>query len=242
MEAKLVNVTKKYGSLRALDDVSMDFLPGKITCVVGLNGAGKTSLLRCLAGLTVPDQGAVTLGDEPLARERIDLRRRFYFLPDMPVLFDDQPVIRNLSRILHLYEADTRPDMSQRVSRLLEDLDMLALADKRADTLSRGQFYKVGLCALLALNPDLWILDEPFASGMDPQGISVFRRAAREAASTGKTVIYTTQLLDLAERFSDHICVLNAGKLQTHVATASLTASPDGALETLLIKLREPAT
>jgi len=240
MEAKLVNVTKQYGSLKALDDVSVDFSPGQITCVVGLNGAGKTSLLRCLAGLTVPDQGVVTLADEPLARDRLDLRRRFYFLPDTPALFEDQTVSRNLSRILHLYQVDTQPGISQHVGQLLEDLDMLALLDKRADTLSRGQFYKVGLCLLLAIQPDLWLLDEPFASGMDPQGIITFKRAARAAAEAGKTVIYTTQLIDLAEKFSDQICILNNGKVAQYLATKELVADKVGALESLLVKLREP--
>jgi ABC-2 type transport system ATP-binding protein len=241
MDARLQNVTKGYGTLRALDGATVAFPKGKITCVVGLNGAGKTTLLRCLAGLSVPDDGSVFLDEELLNRGRLDLRRRFYFLPDTPTLFDDQPVSRNLSRILHLYEADNRPEMSQRVGQLLEDLDMLALVEKRADTLSRGQYYKVGLCLLLAIDPDLWLLDEPFASGMDPQGITVFRRAARAAANAGKTVIYTTQLIDLAEKFSDQICVLNQGKVEKTIATADLVAGTEGgALESLLEKLRDP--
>ena len=86
-------------------------------------------------------------------------------------------------------------------------------------SLSRGQQYKTALTAMIALDRELWLLDEPFASGMDPLGINAFKRHARHASKRGKTIVYTTQILEIVESFSDQVLVLNAGEL---VAAGSL--------------------
>jgi ABC-type multidrug transport system ATPase subunit len=78
-------------------------------------------------------------------------------------------------------------------------------------SLSRGQAYKAALVAMLAADREVWLLDEPFSSGMDPHGIDAFKRYARAAAERGRTILYSTQLLDVAERFSDRVCVINHG-------------------------------
>jgi ABC-type multidrug transport system ATPase subunit len=97
---------------------------------------------------------------------------------------------------------------------LLHEFDLLPLAMRMVGSLSRGQSYKAGLVSMLALDRELWLLDEPFASGMDPLGIDAFRRHARAAAARGHTIIYSTQLLDVAERFSDRVCLIHQGEIR----------------------------
>jgi ABC-type multidrug transport system ATPase subunit len=240
MKIELRGVTKKFGKTLALDDVTLEFKPGEIVAVLGPNGAGKTTLLRSLAGIVGPDKGNVLFDDAPLRRDRIDQRRRFFFLPDFPFLFWDQDVLRNLGIILRLHDADGE-GMENRVCDLMHEFDLLPLANSPANTLSRGQAYKTALAGWIAANPEAWLLDEPMASGMDPLGLSAFKRHAREAASLGRTIIYTTQLLDVAERFSDRVCVIHEGKVRAFDSVEKLRADAHdkhNVLESLFQSLR----
>lgn len=212
MKIELRAVLKSYGSVRALDRVSLDIEPGQIIGLLGPNGAGKTTMLRCLAGIAAPDQGQIYFDEQEFLRSRLDLRRRLYFLPDFPFHFWDQSILRNLAIVLRVFEADS-PGSELRIVDLLRDFDLLPLALRPVGSLSRGQAYKAGLTAMIAADPDVWLLDEPFASGMDPHGIDAFKRYARAAASRGRTIIYSTQILDVAERFSDRVCVIHQGSI-----------------------------
>lgn len=212
MKIELRTVTKSYRSIRALSRVSLEFSPGQLISLLGPNGAGKTTLLRCLAGIAAPDSGEIYFDDQEYRRNRLDLRQRIYTLPDFPFLFWDQTILRNLAIILRLYNADGA-GAEERVLELLREFDLLPLALRPVQTLSRGQAYKAGLAAMIAADCDIWLLDEPFASGMDPHGIDAFKRHARAAANRGRTVIYSTQLLDVAERFADRVCVIHKGEI-----------------------------
>jgi ABC-type multidrug transport system ATPase subunit len=206
-------LTKRYGGVRALDRISIEIHSGQIVSLLGPNGAGKSTLLRCLAGIVGQESGQIFYDDEVFRRERVDLRRRFCFLPDFPPLFHDKTVLRNIGIFLRLYEASIT-GIEERVVGLLRDFDLLPLANVPISVLSRGQIYKAALSALIAVDPEVWLLDEPFASGMDPHGINAFKRHALDAVKRGRTVMYSTQLLDLAERFSDRVCVIQQGELR----------------------------
>src|SRR5438876_661977 len=127
MKIEVRGLLKSYGSLRALDRVSLQVEPGQIVSLLGPNGAGKTTLIRCLAGIAAPDRGAIYYDDQEFERDRMDLRRRLQLLPDSPFLFFDQSVIRNIAIVLRLYEADGA-GAEHRVVELLRDFDLLPLA------------------------------------------------------------------------------------------------------------------
>jgi ABC-type multidrug transport system ATPase subunit len=241
MKVEFRSVLKSYRSLRALDYVSLTIEPGQIVSLLGPNGAGKTTLLRCLTGIASPDSGGVYFDDKEFRRDDIELRRRMYILPDFPFFFWEHTVLRNLAIILRLYEADG-DGAETRVAALLREFDLLPLARREVRTLSRGQIYKAGLVAMLAVDPEVWIMDEPFASGMDPLGINAFRQHARAAAGRGRTVIYSTQILDIAERFSDRVCVIHKGVVRAFETMDTLraqSASKDNVLEELFLQLRD---
>ena len=118
---------------------------------------------------------------------------------------------------------------------------MLPLAESPLATLSRGELYKAALVAVLAVDPEVWMFDEPFASGMDPHGLTAFRRLARDAAARGRTILYSTQILDVAERFADAVCVLHRGKVRAFGAIEALrqpAGDVEGTLESLFAELR----
>ena len=244
MLVELRGVLKSYDKTRALNRVSLELQPGQIISLLGPNGAGKTTLLRCLAGMIGPDAGEVMLDGETYQRDRLELRRRFMFLPDFPFLFWEQTPLRNPSIILRLFEAD-RPGVEERVAELMKEFDLLPLANRAVHTLSRGQAYKVALTALIAADPELWLLDEPFASGMDPHGINAFKAHARQAVARGRTVVYSTQLLDVAERFSDRVCVIHQGDVHAFDTLENLrhrVTDKSNVLEELFRDLKETAT
>src|SRR2546423_561556 len=148
MKIELQAVTKSYDGNSALDRVSFEIAPGQIVAVLGANGAGKTTLLRCLAGIAGPDRGSLLFDDEPFHRDRLDVRRKIVFLPDFPFFFWEMSLIRHIGMMLRLYEAE-QPGIEERVIELLRDFDLLALAERPLQTLSRGQAYKAALVGMI---------------------------------------------------------------------------------------------
>jgi ABC-type multidrug transport system ATPase subunit len=241
MKIEIVRASKSFGKVEALRDVSLTFDSGQIIALLGPNGAGKTTLLRLLAGILVCDRGEVRYDGQLLRRDRLDLRRRFHFLPDIPYFLPASTLVRHIGMALHLYGMDGNGS-EERVVELLRDFDLLPLAESPLHALSRGQLYKGTLATLMAINPELWLVDEPFASGMDPHGITVFRQRARQAAQQGHTLIFSTQLLDVAERFADRVCVIHRGEIRAFDALFTLrerAGREHGVLEELFSALHE---
>jgi ABC-type multidrug transport system ATPase subunit len=235
---ELSHLTKTYGSTRALDAVTLALPPGRIVALIGLNGAGKTTLLRTLAGITSPTRGDLRYDGTPFVRSRLDLRRRLMFLPDFPVLYASHTVVQHAAMMVRVYERDDDA-VEERIVTALRDLDLLPLAHVPIGQLSRGQIYKAAFVGLLAVQPELWLLDEPFASGLDPQGLAMVKQHARAAAAAGGTIVYSTQILEIAEKFADLLCVIDRGKLAATYSRAELDALPAHGPESLESRLRQ---
>jgi ABC-type multidrug transport system ATPase subunit len=239
MKIELRAVSKSYGKSRALDRASLEIGPGQIVAILGANGAGKTTLLRCLAGIAAPDAGTIVYNDEPFQRDNLELRRQLFFLPDFPVVFYEMSILRHVGMVLRVYERQEE-GIEARVLQLLKDFDLFTVAENPLNTLSRGQVYKAALVALIAVNPEVWLLDEPFASGMDPHGINTLKRYAREAVAQGRTIIYSTQILEIVEKFSHKVCILHQGEVRAFDSVTLLeNAGQGGGLEDIFRQLRE---
>lgn len=238
MQIELRRVSKKYDGSKALDDVSLVIEPGQIVALIGLNGAGKTTLLRCLSAIVAPSRGQVLYDGQLFRRDRIDLRRRLLFLPDFPAMYAHQSALEHVSLMARLYEREPLA-LEDSLVRVFGELDLLPLAEVPVGRLSRGQIYKVALAALVLINPELWLLDEPFASGLDPQGLAMLKDYSRAAAKAGATVIYTTQILEIAERFADRLCVIDRGQFRHIYTRADLDAMPASGTDSLESRLRQ---
>jgi ABC-type multidrug transport system ATPase subunit len=239
MRIQIQKVSKKFGRVWALEEISLELEPGQIVGVLGANGAGKTTLLNCLAGVAIPSGGQILYDGQQFHRGKMELRRRLMYLPDFPLAFARMNVLQQIAMCTRLYE---QPDPDpERVALLLEQLSLLPLTGMPFSAMSRGQVYKSALAALLVVDPELWIFDEPLASGMDPMGIAVFKREARAATRRGRTVVFTTQILDIAEKLADRICVLDHGGLRLNQKMGERDPAPaDERLEELLLRLRDP--
>lgn len=232
MRIELQSVTKKYLGQVALSNVTSNLAEGSVIAILGVNGAGKSTILKCLSTQIQCTRGEIYMDGEPLRRASIHQRRRLHFLPDYPYMVPHIDPVAHVGMVLDAYrfgnqedaqsrtndELETR-DMAAIVGQLFKEFSLLGCEGKPMSSLSRGQQYKTALTAMIALDRELWLLDEPFASGMDPLGINAFKRHARHASQRGKTIVYTTQILEIVESFSDQVLVLNAGEL---VAAGSL--------------------
>lgn len=235
MQILLKEVQKTFGRTRALGGVSLRIDPGQIVAVLGVNGSGKTTLLRALAGVVAPDRGEILFDDEPFRLNRLDQRKRLWFLPDFPPLFDEETLLDNLSLILRCFDADG-PGVEDKVASLLGELSLLEKAHLPVGQLSRGQRYKTALAALVAADPELWLLDEPYASGIDPAGQIVLERETRAASARGRTILFTTQFIDAAKRLASRVVVLQGGevRLDSTVSEQPGCGQP-GSLELLFV-------
>lgn len=232
MHIELKGLRKTFGRSEALRDFDLSVPPASVIALVGENGAGKSTLLRIMAGIAVPDEGFVTYDSVIFDREQMDLRKRLHFIPDMPLLFPELSVARNIAIFAELYGKDFK-GIEEEFSGFLQQTGCAPLMKRKAGQLSRGQMWKVGLACVAAIRPELLLADEPFASGMDEIGMSSFRKLARSLVEGGSTVIYTTQMVGMAVDFSDHVCVVRDGRQAMLAESARLREyldrEPDGA-------------
>ena len=219
MKIKLSGICKQFGE-RVLDCVEAEMESGELLALVGNNGAGKTTLMKIMASLSMPTDGQVLIDGEPLCRSRIDLRARLHYLSDSPFFLSDSP-IDHICLAAALYNRPLQP-LKQQIVDWLRQFDVLEVAEKPLRNLSRGQKYKIAFIGLLAANPEFWILDEPFAAGVDPIGISAIKRSINKVVGAGGIVIYSTQIVEIAEQFSDRVWILHKGKLKIDTPTADV--------------------
>lgn len=213
------NLEKYYGSIKVLDRVSLSFEEGELVAVLGVNGAGKTTLLACMAGILGWTRGEVKVDGRRLDRDDFEQRRKLAMLPSGGLIFGLADTVRNAAIFCELWrgvDADPPLDLEE----WLERLGLLEVAFQPVVELSRGQIYKASLLALYCADPLIWLLDEPFAAGMDARGMEAFRRLGRSATVRGRCVIYTTQFPELASRHADRVIVIGRGGVLLDEKTA----------------------
>lgn len=216
-----VDFGKYYGPSKVLDKVNLSFEAGELVAVLGVNGAGKTTLLGCLAGILGWTRGEVRVEGTSLSRENLELRRKLALLPSGGLFFGFADTVRNAAIFSEIWRGPhAEPPLD--LEEWLERLGLLEVAFQPLAELSRGQVYKASLLALYCADPQIWLLDEPFAAGMDARGMEAFRRLARSATGRGRCVIYTTQFPELAARFADRVIVIGRGGVLLDQKTAGL--------------------
>jgi ABC-type multidrug transport system ATPase subunit len=244
MKLELDALERRYGGIRALDRISFTAEAGEIVAVLGGNGAGKSTLLRAIGGMIELDGGEIRVDGCRLSPDDLALRKRIAFLSDTPALLPNASVVRHIGIVLRLYGRDD-PGAEDRVLELLKEFEILPNIESPGEAQSRGELYKSALVAILAADPELLLLDEPFSSGMDPQGITALKKRLRSAAARGHTILYSTQILELAEQFSDRVCVLHRGSLRAFDSIELLKEQHGlryGVLEEVFRTLREKET
>ncbi len=205
-----LGLTKRYGSLVAVDALSLEVYEGEVFGLLGPNGAGKTTSINMMCGLQRPDAGQVLLRGKALTGQEADTRSRVGVCPQNIILWERLTCIEQLQFIGEMYSLPGS-EARQRGLRLLEELGLTDKRDKQARTLSGGMQRRLNLIMALVHDPELVVLDEPEA-GLDPQSRVVVREYIRSLARR-KTVILTTHNMDEADRVADRVAIIDHGKL-----------------------------
>lgn len=217
MEILEINkIRKEFGTLVAVNDISLSVEKGHVLGLIGPNGAGKTTLLRILATILRPTNGGVRLLGYDLAKEYLAIRRHIGFLPDFFNLYNDL----TLRECLEFFAKAYKVDNSIIPERVNEVLDYIELQNKRDDfirNLSRGMVQRMGVGALLVHDPDVFLLDEP-ASGLDPKARIQLRAVLKKLSTEGKTIIISSHILTELSGFCTHIALMNKGSIVMHGA------------------------
>ena len=201
------SLVKLYGDTRAVDGLSFAAPQGKITGVLGPNGAGKSTTIRTIVGILTPDAGSVSLFGKPHTRESL---RRVGYLPEERGLYRSMTPRAFIAYVARLKGMGWNAALA-RADKLLEEQGLGAYAKKRIKTLSKGMAQKVQLAAAIAHEPDLVVLDEPF-SGLDPVNQQGVEAMVRAIAASGRTVLFSTHVMEHAERLCDRIVLIDRGK------------------------------
>ena len=203
-------ITKRYGELVAVNNLSLDIYAGEVLGFLGPNGAGKTTSISMMCGLLKPDAGRVLVHGQPIAGGAADVRTRVGICPQEIVLWSHLTCIEQLQFIGEMYGVDGR-EARRRSERLLEDLGLVEKRNQQARTLSGGLQRRLNLALALIHDPDIVALDEPEA-GLDPQSRVAVRGYIKRLAQ-GKTVILTTHNMDEADRLADRVAIIDHGEL-----------------------------
>ncbi len=209
------NLTKRFGSFTAVDDLSFSVEPGRITGFLGPNGAGKTTTLRMLLGLVRPSSGSATIGGVPY--DEIATPQRVVGSALEATNFHPGRSGRNHLRVL----ADTAGVDTRRVDEMLEMVGIPAAARQRAGGYSMGMRQRLGLAAALLGDPQVLLLDEP-ANGLDPEGIRWLRMLLRHLSGQGKTILISSHMLSEVEQTVDDVVIIANGRFVQQGSVADL--------------------
>ena len=205
---ELRGLTKRYGSLTAVRDLSFDVRPGEVFGFVGSNGAGKTTTMRIVLGVLLADAGEVWWNGRPIDFET---RRRIGYMPEERGLYPKMRAAEQLTCLAELHGVDAIA-ASKATEQWLQRFDLANRAKDEIQKLSHGNQQRVQLAAALVFDPLMLILDEPFA-GLDPEAVDSMSEVLHERAAAGVPVIFSSHQLELVERISDRVGIIQRGHL-----------------------------
>lgn len=211
------SVSRSFGSLRALDDVTFDVVPGRMTGFVGANGSGKTTTMRIILGVLKADAGTVTWHGQSVTT---GIRQRFGYMPEERGLYPKMKVAEQITYLGRLHGLSSAT-AQHNTTELLEQLGIAERANDPVEQLSLGNQQRVQIAAALVHDPDLLILDEPF-SGLDPIAAETVLSCLRERAERGIPVLFSSHQLELVERLCDDLVIISGGAIAATGSRAAL--------------------
>jgi ABC-2 type transport system ATP-binding protein len=234
----LQKLTKTFGSQTAVDALSLEIPAGQIVGFLGPNGAGKSTTLKMLTGILAPTSGNATICGYDLLVDAIEVKRRVGFVPESGAVFESLTGLEYLEMVAALYAIPSdaaRARIRQFIS--FFDLSFETLTDKLLGAYSKGMRRKVVITAALLHNPPVVFFDEPL-DGLDANAAVGFKALIQTLAHEGKTIVYSSHILDVVERVCDRVIIIDKGRLLLDGRPDELVATHDsGTLEKLFTRL-----
>ncbi len=206
-------LTRRFGTLTAVDSVSLDVNDGEVFGLLGPNGAGKTTLVRMLACLILPTGGTATINGMDILESRPLIRETIGYLPETPGLYEDLTPVQNLRFFGELHSIEPG-ELNRRIDSLLEDFGLSSRRDDSVSTFSKGMKQKLAIARAIIHEPSVIFLDEP-TSGLDPEAVAMVREVIRGLRAEGRIIFLNTHNLDEAEKLCDRIAIFDSRILAT---------------------------
>ena len=232
---EIKNITKKYGSKKAVDNVSFDVNDGDIFAFIGHNGAGKTTLIKSMVGIHDFDSGDILIDGMSIKNNPVECKKLMAFVPDNPETYEHMKAIDYVNFICDMYDVDTKT----REKNIKKYAKLFEMEDKLNDTIdsySHGMKQKIVLISALAHNPKYLIMDEPFV-GLDPKAVFDMKEVLNEMVKEKKIVFYSTHILDVAEKLCSRVAIIKEGKLIKSGSMKEIKG--DKSLEKVFMELEE---
>lgn len=207
---EISGVTKTFNDLKAVDNLSFKVNDGEIVGFVGPNGAGKTTTMKILTGILKPDCGQVNVNGFDMAKSPLEAKEIIGYIADSPDMFLRLKGIEFLNFIADIYKVPTDV-RRERIEIFATRFGLVDALDLPMQSYSHGMRQKTMVAAALVHNPPVWILDEPLI-GLDPKSAYELKNMMREHAAKGNCVLFSTHVLEVAEKLCDKIIIINHGK------------------------------
>src|SRR5437016_658971 len=204
---ELQSVSKSFGRFKAVDELSFNVPRGIVFGLLGPNGAGKTTTIRMIMNITAPDSGEIRVLGAPMSRET---QNRIGYLPEERGLYRKMRVMDHLYFLAAIKEV-SKEKARERIGEWIDKMELRPWLNKKVDELSKGMQQKVQFIATIVHDPEVLILDEVF-SGLDPINTALIKDYLTEFRSRGKTIVFSTHVLEQAEKLCDEICLLARSK------------------------------
>lgn len=209
---EIKNVSKTYnGKKKVLKNVSFKIEGGEIFAFIGHNGAGKTTMIKCIMGILDFEEGDILVDNKSIKEEPLECKRIMAYVADNPDLYENMKAIDFINFICDMYEVseDIRRENTLKYAKMFEIEDKL---NDDISSFSHGMKQKIALIAALAHNPKVLIMDEPFV-GLDPKAVYDMKEIMRDMAKDGKTIFFSTHILDVAEKLCDRVAIIKDGTI-----------------------------
>ncbi|MEL3899900.1 ABC transporter ATP-binding protein [Treponema phagedenis] len=236
---EITNISKTYGNskVKAVDTISVQVRSGEIFGFLGPNGSGKTTTIKMITGVLNPDSGQILVDGIDIAENPMEAKKRIGYVSDNPELFSQLKAVEYLNFVGDVYgvPTDLRQERVERYASLFEINEVL---NSSIGSFSHGMKQKLLITASLLPDPAVWILDEPMV-GLDPKSAFQLKEIMREMANAGKSVFFSTHVMEVAEKLCDRLSIISAGKIMFEGTLQELreTRGENSSLEKLFLEL-----
>lgn len=234
---KIEQITKTYnGTVRAVDNLSLTVNDGEIVGFIGPNGAGKTTTLKMMTGILKPDSGTVLINEFDMQKEPLKAKQVIGYIADSPDMFLRLKGIEFMNLISDIYKVPAAL-RKERIKTFATRFDLAEVLDRPMQSYSHGMRQKIMVAAALVHDPAVWILDEPL-TGLDPKSAYNLKNMMREHADAGNSVLFSTHVLEVAEKLCDKVIIINHGHSLFYGTLEELTSQyPDMDLEKIFLEM-----
>ncbi|MHB8395930.1 MAG: ABC transporter ATP-binding protein [Thermoplasmataceae archaeon] len=223
---RISGVTKSYGNVVALNGVDLDIRSGQIFGVLGPNGSGKSTMLKIIASVLQPDDGSVHVLGMDCRTDYLNIRKHIGFVPEDSVIYESLTGEEFLSLVASVYEIG-KDEFEMRLEALSAAMDTKGIMSELIGNLSFGNRQKISIIAAMIHDPEILILDEP-TKGLDPRSFRIFKNILTMLAEKGKTIIFSTHVMEIAEELCQSLCIIYKGEIKTEGSTSSFLEGENG--------------